>query len=102
MVQSKVQSTCSDFLAQGRRCPTFVFAVYSAEDGLNCERVVLIKVDDVLAGLGELAGRQKLLEYLRLGVIDQILASDLEVNDSLDLVMAVFTSLQRLGVLGDT
>jgi len=63
---------------------------------------VFVKVDDVFAGLGELAGCQKLLEYLRLGVVDQILASDLEVNDSLDLVMAVFTGLQRLGVLGDT
>ena len=98
----KFQSACSDFFAQRRRSPVFVFAVDGAEDGLDCERVVFVKIDDVLAGLGELAGRQEFLDDLRLGVVDKLLASDLEVNNSLDLVMAVFTSLQRLGVLGDT
>lgn len=102
MVQSKVQSACSDFLAQSRQSPTFVLAVDGAENGLDCKGVVFVQVDDALASLGELAGRQEFLDDFRLRVVNQILAGNVEVNDSFDLVMAIFTSLQRFGVFSDT
>jgi hypothetical protein len=63
---------------------------------------MFVKVDDFLASLGKLAGRQEFFEDLRLGVVDQILASDFEVNNGLDLVTTIITSLEWLGVLNDT